>query len=55
MKPQRFLSLPILMLNTITKPLFKLSSYLFYNTCAKIVDSKLVDRILAKLDEKEKL
>jgi len=51
-KTTRLLPLPILMLNVITKPLFCFSQPMFW-VLAKIVDSKLANRIIEKLDERE--
>jgi len=50
-KTIRLLPLPILMLNIITKPLFYLTQP-FWTILSKMVDSRLADRILAKLLEK---
>ena len=51
-KTTRFLPLPILALNIITKPLFYLTQP-FWTILSKMVDSRLADRILAKLKEKQ--
>jgi hypothetical protein len=39
------------MLNIATKPLFRIAQPLFW-ILGKVIDSKLADRILRKLDEK---
>ena len=52
MKTIRLLPLPILALNIITKPLFYLTQP-FWTILSKIVDSKLANRIIEKLDERE--
>jgi hypothetical protein len=50
MKTKRLLPLPILVMNFVTKPLFKVT-YPLYWILEKIVGSKLADRVLQRLEK----